>query len=239
MRLPSYPRLPTGIAIVALVATLAAALVACTSTKKGNGSATSGASTTSASNATTATTETSAATTSSAPRNLTSQLLTVADLPTGWAIDNSADTNDTTTPPCLASVKTRVEPPSKADQDFVKGTDFPALSQHIGFFGSPATATSTFDELSSILDACKDVSFTSDGTKITGSIGEMSFAKLGDQSEAWQMVLSAEGQTIGIDLALARKGPELELLLYGNYGTPDVGEFVSLATKAMSKVPAS
>ncbi len=167
-------------------------------------------------------------------------MLTVADLPTGWAIDNSADTNDnTTTPPCLASVKTKVEPPSKAEQDFVKGTDFPALSQHIGFFASPSTATSTFGDLSSILDACKDVSFSSDGTKITGSIGEMSFAKLGDQSEAWQMVLSAEGQTIGIDLALARKGPELELLLYGNYGTPDVGEFVSLATKAMSKVPAS
>jgi len=174
------------------------------------------------------------------PRDLTSQLFTVSELPAGWAVDNSAANSSTdTTPPCLASVKAKVEPALKADADFVKGTDFPALSQHIGDFGTSAAASSTFAAMTSTLDRCTDVSFTSEGTKITGSIGQMSFAKLGDRSEAWQMVLSAQGQTVGIDLVLVQRNRELELLLYGELGSPDVGEFTALASKAVAKLPSS
>lgn len=221
--------------VPALAALVAAAVVlaGCSSTKSGKGSV-SGPTGQSA-GAGSPTTGGSAT-----PRNLQSQLFTVSELPTGWAIDNSANTtNNDTTPPCLASVKTKVEPALKADKDFVKGTDFPALSQHIGDFGSTSLATTTYADLVSTLNGCKDISFTSDGTKITGSIGQMSFAQLGDKSEAWQMVLSAQGQTVGIDLLLVQRNRELELLLYGELGSPDVGEFTTLATKAVAKLPSS
>ena len=216
----------------AVVVATALTLVGCSSAKSGKGSVSARGGTSSGSTA-------AGSAAGGAPRDLKPQLFTVSELPTGWAVDNSANSSTDTTPPCLASVKTKVEPANKADQDFVKGTDFPALSQHIGDFGSSAAASGTFADLTSTLDGCKDVSFTSDGTKITGSIGQMSFARLGDRSEAWQMVLSAQGQTVGIDLVLVQRNRELELLLYGELGSPDVGEFTGLASKAVAKLPSS
>jgi hypothetical protein len=217
----------------AVVVAAAVALAGCSSAQSGKGSVSSPAGQSAGSGA-----SAGSGSTSAAPRDLKSQLLTVSELPTGWALDNSAanNTNDTT-PPCLAAVKAKVEPAAKADQDFVKGTDFPALSQHIGDFGSSSAASSPFSDMTSTLDGCRDVSFTSEGTKITGSIGQMSFAKLGDRSEAWQMVLSAQGQTVGIDLVLVQRNRELELLLYGELGSPDVGQFTALASKAVAKLP--
>jgi hypothetical protein len=172
-------------------------------------------------------------------RNLKPQLLTVAELPTGWAVDNSSDSSDSGAPPCLKDLKATFNTSDRAKVDFVKGTDLPQFEQSLGYFGTIAAALAKYQAGAAILNNCKDVSFTSDGHKFTGSIGALSFPKVGQQSSAWQLVISTQGVTVGLDAVLVQVGPELTMLIYGDLGGPDLDEATSLARKAVAKMPAT
>lgn len=172
-------------------------------------------------------------------RNLKPQLLTVSELPSGWAIDNSSDDSSASTPPCLRNLKSELNTSNKAQISFVKGSDFPDFEQQLGYFGTAAAALAKYQTGTGILNACKNFSFSSDGHKYIGSIGQLSFPALGQRSTAWQITLSAEGVTLGIDVALVQKGSELSFLLYGDLGSVEVGDFLPLARKAVAKMPAS
>lgn len=177
---------------------------------------------------------------SSAPsRNLKSQLLTVSELPSGWAIDNSSDSGSASTPPCLTNLKSTLTTTDKAEISFVKGTSFPDFDQQLGYFGTATSALAQYRAGSGILNNCKDVSFTSDGHQYTGSIGQLSFPTLGQRSTAWQLTISAEGFTFGVDAVLVQKGPELSFLLFFDLGSVEISEFLPLARKAVAKMPAS
>jgi hypothetical protein len=126
---------------------------------------------------------------------------------------------------------------AKTDASFVKGSDFPWLNQGIAYFGDDATASAKLSTIAAILNGCTDLSYTSDGHKVTGSMGVMSFPNLGDQSQAWDMTLTAEGTTVGFDLVLMQKGAELEQLFYGDLDPPDLYELQTLAKTAADKMP--
>jgi hypothetical protein len=177
-------------------------------------------------------------TTSVHPRDLKSQLLSVAEVPVGWAVDNSSDkSDDSDTPPCFKHVKSTLHTSDRAEVRFVKGTDLPTLQQSLGYFGS--SAAGTYQAGAAVINSCKDISFTNGGHRISGSIGALSFPKLGQQSSAWQFVLSTEGVTFGIDVVLVQKGSELTELIYADIGTPDIDEATLLARKAVAKMPAT
>lgn len=217
---------------LSLAVTATFVLAACSGSTGGSGSA----ATTSSGGSSAATAP--AGTTSAPAPNVKSQLLSVSDLPTGWAIDNSQDNGDTSTPPCLRSLKSKLQTTDKAEADFVKGTDFPALQQQLAYYGTTSTAAGKYTAATGILNNCKDVSFTTDGEKVHGTIGQLSFPKLGEDSTAWQLVLSQQGITVGIDAVLVHKASELALFLYGDLGTPDTSEFTDIINKALAKMPA-
>jgi hypothetical protein len=171
--------------------------------------------------------------------DLKAQLLTVAELPAGWSIDNSNSGGDkTSTPSCLRRpLDSELHANAKADASFVRGSDFPWLNQGIAYFGDDATASAKLSTIAAILNGCKDLSYTSDGHKVTGSMGVMSFPNFGDHSQAWDMTLTAEGTTVGFDLVLMQKGAELEQLFYGDLGWLDVTELQTLAESAADKMP--
>lgn len=177
---------------------------------------------------------------STARRNVKSQLLTVSDLPPGWAVDNSSDSGSGgPEPPCLKSLKSGEKATDKADADFVQGTDFPILQQQLGYLGTTTAALRSYAAGVAVLNRCRDFSFTSDGERFTGTIGQLSFPKLGQHSTAWRLRLTAEGVSFGIDMVVVQKGPELQLMLYGDIGTPSVAAFASIARKAVAKMPGS
>jgi hypothetical protein len=170
--------------------------------------------------------------------DLKAQLLTVAELPAGWSIDNSNSGGDnTSTPSCLQWLDSELHANAKADASFVKGSDFPWLNQGIAYVGDDATASAKLSTIAAILNGCTDLSYTSDGHKVTGSMGVMSFPNFGDQSQAWDMTLTAEGTTVGFDLVLMQKGAELEQLFYGDLDPPDLYELQTLAKSAADKMP--
>jgi hypothetical protein len=167
------------------------------------------------------------------------QLLTLDALPTGWAVDNSSDESSGTAPKCLKNVKStmRSDDRSEAEADFVKGTTFPQLSQQIADFGSDASAAQKFSAAVALVDACRDISFTVQGHKITGSIGAMSFQQVAPKTHAWNIVLSAEGITIGFYAAYVQKGAEVESIIYSDFGTPNLDEYTNFVKAAVAKMP--
>lgn len=167
----------------------------------------------------------------------TSQLLSISDFPTGWAIDNSPDTNDSSTPACLATLKTSFAPAKRASVAFQYGTSVPKLAQSIGTYPTSAAATASFGRGSTILDGCTEISITSEGKTITGSIGALSFPTIGDQSKAWSLVFSTNGVTLGLDVVLLQKAAELEEVIIADLGTPSINGLTTYCAKAVAKMP--
>jgi hypothetical protein len=224
-------------AVLAGVAVLALMVTACSSSSNGKPTISIGTSVSSTGLSASGAGSSGSVSPSPAAPDLSSQLLAVTDLPTGWSIDNSSSDDDTDAPPCLKSLKSAFHTSTDAERDFVQGTDVPAFDQEIGWFGSDSQAATTFQTGAAILNDCKDVSFTSDGTSFTGTIGQLSFPTFGDRSEAWALTLSAEGQTVVIDAVVLNKGAELEALLYLDYDSVDVDEFTDFVTKAVARMP--
>jgi hypothetical protein len=161
-------------------------------------------------------------------------LLSINDLPTGWAINNAS--NDSSPgPACLATLKKSFDATKKADVTFVSGTSAPQLVHAVGTYADASTASAAFDRGTGILDGCKDISFTSSGKKYTGAIGAMSFPATGDRSKAWAMSLSNSGLTIGIDVVLFLKGSAIEEVALLDLGSPDTDDLKTFCDAAVAK----
>jgi len=122
-------RSPGGTTLYKTVAALAVAVLAagCTSVRHGRGSSAPPASVQSAQG-----------TSHQLAPDLKAQLLTVAELPTGWSIDNSNSGDNTSTPSCLQRLDSAMHTNDTADASFVKGSDVPTLAQFIGYFADVA-----------------------------------------------------------------------------------------------------
>jgi len=90
------------------------------------------------------------------------------------------------------------------------------------------------------MNACKQVSFTSNGTKVSGSVGKMSFPNIGDGSHAYNMSLSASKSglsvTVGLDMVLFKKGPVDGEIIYFDLGTPDVTQLQTFVSASVDRI---
>jgi len=194
-------------------------------------------STTGSSGTTTAPTSASAA--SGPIPNVNGQLLTLADLPAGWSVDNSPDTSSST-PKCFQDAKDpTTNAKAKAKAKFQGGSNgIPALEEGIAYL--PGQAQKVMTEFAQVMSGCGQIKFTDSGHTFTGSIGQMSFPNLGQQTEPYQVNLSTSASgltlTLGLDLIAIRQGDEIALIYYGDLGTPDINQVQQFAQKAISKV---
>ncbi len=161
-------------------------------------------------------------------------LLTAADLGTGWVVDPPSPDSSGGKPSCLQDVDSGAGETSKAESQFTMGEDT--------FFGEELVsaggeADANFDKAKAALDGCTDLSFTSNGTRLTGEIKPLDgFEAVGDDSAAYSMVLTGNGVTVDFDAAIVRVGGVEMTVLYGGLNTPDLAEFQQLVTAAVDKV---
>lgn len=176
------------------------------------------------------------------------KLLTVDDLPEGWTVDPSADDDsgdddsdsseddDETTPDCLKAAEGDDSSTASADADFIKGEDFPSLSESLDVYPHDTIE----DELATVidvLDTCGDFHFTSDEVEISGSITRVaSFPKFGDESAAWRMQMSAYGVAFDFAIVFVRQGDIALSVFYGDQGTDAVQQVQPLVQLALAKV---
>jgi hypothetical protein len=227
---------------IQIVASLAAGgvlLAACSSSSNGSAGGTS-VRTTSGTSASTSVSQPTVA--SSDEPTLTvadvrNQLLSVSELPAGWSVDNSDDSgDDSPAPGCLDGVSKylKAEHDVRAEADFTQGGEgFPALSEQIGVF---TDASASFTAVTAKANSCTTFDFTSDGTKIHATMGQMSFPTLGDQSSAWSMTASAEGLTLDADIVIGTVGNEMFEFIYEDLGDTDTAFLERWAKTGVAKI---
>jgi hypothetical protein len=90
------------------------------------------------------------------------------------------------------------------------------------------------------LAGCGRISLPAGGATLSGTIAPMSFPKVGDESKAYQMLLSGVVKgvrvTAGIDILLFGVGSEEVTLLYTTLGAPAISEFEGATKLALNKI---
>jgi len=169
--------------------------------------------------------------------DLKRQLLTLADLPAGWKVDNSDDGSDDNSdePSCMKSMDSVPDPKPEADVAFVQGGGFPLMAETVGYVGDRGEHYMSL--ASTAFDGCTNVSLKADGDTMHGTIAAIAFPKLGDDLRAWRMSFTVQGIPFDFDVVLARKGSELLIAGYADLGSPDVSELESFTRKALAKMP--
>lgn len=173
-------------------------------------------------------------TTATSAPNLTSELLTIADLPTGWSVDNSP-INSASEPTCLKPLQQLTGSDARVMARFNGGANgLPSFEENIAHFpGGAAPGIAHFDQ---VLTSCRTVTFSSGGQTSSATIGAMSFPKLGDESHAYQVALTFKGFTFGLDIIVAGRGNTAMSLVFDDLGTPDLTLVQQLATAAVGKL---
>jgi hypothetical protein len=118
--------------------------------------------------------------------------------------------------------------------EFEQGGSLPILFEALDRSGN---ATQKFDALEQVLNACKSITSTNDGTTNTLSVGAMSFPAQANQSVAYDVSGTISGVTVNIGFVLMRKSDYLILVGLGEIGSLDSGSLQTFITTALNKLP--
>ncbi len=178
-------------------------------------------------------TTSAAATTTNA--QVKSKALALSDMPAGWSVDNSSSGDVNNVGGCLAGLQAlKKKPPKGLARAEVKYTDgqLPSLLETVE---AGKGSVGRYNKLLGILNKCKSLSYTTGGVHVTGSVGAISFPRIGDSSHAFAMNLQAEGESAGVDLVLFRVGEYDGDLLYFDL-TPDPSTVQAFVREAVNKI---
>jgi hypothetical protein len=145
---------------------------------------------------------------------LSTELLTVSQMPSGWSTDVQTGGSS---PGCLAHL---FEP-------------LPLVSEKLGTYSN---ATTAFQSIVATLADCKRVSGVSGKLKVTGTIAKMKAPSYGDTSAAFAVKLDIQGTSIANDIVIVRKGKIVMGVEEANSGTVNVSQLQRLVIKALAKV---
>jgi len=190
----------------------------------------SGASSQTGSGASTTGAPTSEATTTTSMVNLSSMLLAVSNLPTGWSVDNSGPPTGIN---CVQNLFDPFHPSQKARVAFIESGSLPKLSETLVTFPSVASG---FAEVKNALDNCKHVTISNGSQTAQATVGAMSFPAVGDSSAAYTETLTYEGVPAAQGIVIFRKGNVVGGVALGDIGNLDTGQFQQFVTAALAKI---
>jgi hypothetical protein len=159
-------------------------------------------------------------------------LLTVAQMPTGWSVDSSTGSGVG----CLGHTlePSGIKQTASAAVTFEDNGSLPQVEEKLATYATPAS--DAFAKVVATLDRCRTVAGNSDGHKVTGTVGQMSFPHYGEQSAAFLVSLTVEGVTADEDVLVVRKGTILVGMTEGAIGSPTLSQFQGFLSKALKRV---
>jgi hypothetical protein len=168
---------------------------------------------------------------SASPPKLPAMLLSVGQMPTGWAVYNGTSNGLG----CLANVlePKGIKQTAKATVSFEASGGLPAVVERLATF---TNATTGYKKIDADLTACKHLSGTTGGQKFSGTVGQMSFPHYGDASVAFAVSLTVQGTAFGEDLLIVRKGSIIMGIAEEDLVSVDVSQFQGFVTKAIKKL---
>lgn len=214
------------------VSAIAVFLAACSSSSPAATSASTNTSRAPASSSSAPTT--SSATGPISTAQLQAMLLTVSDLPTGWAVDNSM-TQSSSLPSCLEPARNVLQNSAYVDTMFQQNGSLPILGEGLTAASTTNEAVLGYAKVKNAFATCTTFTLSVGGQTVTGSMGALSFPTVGGQSAAFSAPLTVQGQTATLDFVLSQKGNVVALFFIGDY-TVDPSQYENIVNTAMAKV---
>jgi hypothetical protein len=179
----------------------------------------------------------STATTASAPPpfEAADALITLADMPTGWAVEPDDDSkSDFCGTGGSLSDAAGVQALDKAEAQYTEGGNIPLLFHGVGAY-APGQAHAVVSKFREIIAGCTTMTLD-DGEKL--DVASVSFPNLGDESVPILFTGEVEGFNIGLYAIVIRIADGLTVVSYGGIA-PDVAEVERLARLATDKLRAA
>jgi hypothetical protein len=165
---------------------------------------------------------------------IATKVLSLSDMPTGWSVDNSGGGSVSDFGGCLKglqAIKKRAKGIVRASVGYQEGT-VPFL---IEIIEAGPGAVARYRKFNAILLGCKAISFSASGSKVTGTVGAMSFPKVGDSSSAYAVTFTVQGETLGVDLVFFRVRQFDGELAYADI-SPDSNIVQAFVTEVVDKI---
>jgi hypothetical protein len=163
---------------------------------------------------------------SAAQPKLSSELLSVGQMPTGWSIYHQASSSGTG---CLANILGPKGREQTAKVAFEDNGNSPLLEEAVATYSNAKTA---YKKIATTLTNCKSVR----GKGITGTVGQMSLSSYGNASEAFLVTLTSKDSTVDDDLLIVRKGNLIMGIQEADVSPIIVRQFQGFVVKALAKV---
>jgi hypothetical protein len=163
-------------------------------------------------------------------------VLTASDLGTDWVSDTSSSSNSSTSPSCLKSLTSADGGAGASVEAQFKSGETVFAYEGLGSAPGAAAAATAYEQVTSALDSCQDLTFSSDGTPVSATINSTGSAGVGDQSAGYSMAFTASGVPVTLDLVVAQVGSVDMIVMYGYAGATAGGNVNQLATAAVKKV---
>ncbi len=131
---------------------------------------------------------------------LKAKTLSLSDMPSGWSVAHIPSNSLTALTGCLSEVKAfnqQQKGVPRVRVDYIDGSAPPLLQDTLI---SDKGVAKQYDQAIALMNTCKAVSYEASGTKVTGSIGAMSFPTVGDVTKAFAVRLSTKGLNAGTNL---------------------------------------
>jgi hypothetical protein len=168
----------------------------------------------------------------SASPSLSTQTISLTSLPSGWTLENNGDNGVG----CLHNLlePSGIKQTSVAEVYYVHSGGVPFLDEKIATYSN---AKKAFKKIASTIAACHNPSGPFKGYQTTGTVTPFSYAKVGSQSVAYQMVFkTSTNLTIYYDYVIARKNKVIVAVLEGSYPSVSSSQFAGMVTLALAKV---
>lgn len=163
---------------------------------------------------------------------LSSMVLAVGNMPTGWSVDTSPGSGIG----CLGRVlePAGVKQTASASVEFDYNTSAPYFTEKLATYS--ISASQAYQKVVATLNRCKTVSASLGGHKVSGTVGALSFPHYGSASAAWAVSLNYQGLSFGEDVVVVCKSGELVGFAEADYGSPDLDQFQGLIGKGLAKI---
>jgi len=167
------------------------------------------------------------------PPKLSSELLSVNQMPSGWSIDVQSGGS---APGCLARLfePKGVQQATHATVNFVYNGNLPLISEKLGTYSNAATA---YKKIVATLSDCTHVRGLSGSQKVTGTIGKLKMSSYRDASAAFEVKLDIQGTKITNDIVIVRKGGVVMGVEEAGPRPVNVTQLQGVVARALKKLP--
>jgi hypothetical protein len=173
---------------------------------------------------------------SAAQPKLSSELLSVGQMPVGWSVDNSSSSGGG-----VGCFNSRYMEPKGVTQTAKTVVYFqssaanglPTLNEKLATYSNTSSA---YKKIVTTLTSCKSFSGKYQGHKMVGTVGQMSFGTYGTSSEAFAVDFTYAGTAAYEDSLIVRKGNVVMSINEGNLSPVNVKQFQGFVVKALAKL---